>query len=99
MSRNGSTLSIISNFVNLSARILMNTNVEHTRVQKRSITKWFAACIAATVVFLLSPSTALASEAELKVPDLGSQQFLGMPGDTLLMIGLLVCALGLGFGM
>jgi K(+)-stimulated pyrophosphate-energized sodium pump len=38
-------------------------------------------------------------EASLKVPDLGQAQFLGMNGRTLLMSGLLVCVLGLVFGL
>jgi K(+)-stimulated pyrophosphate-energized sodium pump len=39
------------------------------------------------------------SEADLVLPDLGSVQFLGMGGDRLLMGGLLVCVLGLLFGL
>jgi K(+)-stimulated pyrophosphate-energized sodium pump len=39
------------------------------------------------------------SEADLILPDLGSMQFLGMGGDRLLIGGLIVCALGLLFGM
>jgi K(+)-stimulated pyrophosphate-energized sodium pump len=39
------------------------------------------------------------SEADLILPDLGSVQFLGMGGDRLLMGGLLVCVLGLLFGL
>jgi K(+)-stimulated pyrophosphate-energized sodium pump len=39
------------------------------------------------------------SEAELVLPDLGSVQFLGMGGDRLLIGGLLVCVLGLLFGV
>ena len=38
-------------------------------------------------------------EANLVIPDLGSVSFLGVPGDTLLMMGLIVCALGLLFGL
>ncbi len=38
-------------------------------------------------------------EANLILPDLSSATFLGMPGDTLLMWGLLVCVGGLAFGM
>ncbi|MFO0873454.1 MAG: sodium-translocating pyrophosphatase [Phycisphaerales bacterium] len=41
---------------------------------------------------------ALADEANLRLPDLSSQKFLGMPGTTLLWIGVLVCFGGLGFG-
>jgi K(+)-stimulated pyrophosphate-energized sodium pump len=39
------------------------------------------------------------SEADLILPDLGSVQFLGMGGDRLLIGGLIVCVLGLLFGM
>jgi K(+)-stimulated pyrophosphate-energized sodium pump len=39
------------------------------------------------------------TEANLVLPDLGSVQFLGMGGNRLLMGGLLVCVLGLLFGV
>jgi K(+)-stimulated pyrophosphate-energized sodium pump len=38
-------------------------------------------------------------EANLVIPDLSRAEFLGVPGDTLLTSGLLVCALGLLFGL
>jgi K(+)-stimulated pyrophosphate-energized sodium pump len=38
-------------------------------------------------------------EANLVVPDLGSVSFRGMSGSTLLMLGLIVCAAGLLFGL
>ncbi len=38
-------------------------------------------------------------EANLVLPDLGAVQFLGFDGHTLLLFGLLVCALGLLFGL
>jgi K(+)-stimulated pyrophosphate-energized sodium pump len=38
-------------------------------------------------------------EANLLLPDLSSQQFLGTDGHTLLLIGIAVCALGLLFGL
>jgi K(+)-stimulated pyrophosphate-energized sodium pump len=38
-------------------------------------------------------------EAALQLPDLSSVSFLGMDGHRLLMIGLLFCVFGLGFGM
>jgi K(+)-stimulated pyrophosphate-energized sodium pump len=38
-------------------------------------------------------------EANLVIPDLTREQFFGMPGRTLLMFGLIVCALGLIFGL
>ena len=38
-------------------------------------------------------------EANLKIPDLSVVNFLGMPGHTLLMYGLIICALGFVFGL
>ena len=58
-----------------------------------------------TTLLLLTASHALAQPAEeggeaaLKLPDLSSVSFLGVNGHSLLMIGLLFCVFGLGFGM
>jgi K(+)-stimulated pyrophosphate-energized sodium pump len=38
-------------------------------------------------------------EASLKVPDLSTATFLGLPGHTLLLWGLLICAFGFAFGI
>src|SRR5262249_2584209 len=38
-------------------------------------------------------------EANLVLPDLSSQKFMGIDGHTLLTVGLVVCALGLIFGI
>ena len=38
-------------------------------------------------------------EANLVLPDLGSVEFLGVDGRTLLMLGIIVCVLGLLFGL
>src|SRR5256884_494670 len=52
-------------------------------------------------VSLAAPALASggAGEASLRVPDLGQVTFGGVSGRALLMWGLVVCALGLGFGM
>ncbi|MDP3234509.1 MAG: sodium-translocating pyrophosphatase [Myxococcales bacterium] len=47
---------------------------------------------------LVLPALAFANEANLVLPDLASQQFMGIDGRTLLMIGILVSAVGLAFG-
>ncbi|HEY3359302.1 MAG TPA: sodium/proton-translocating pyrophosphatase, partial [Polyangia bacterium] len=47
---------------------------------------------------LLAPRLALASEADIAVPDLKTGNFLGMTGHNLLLGGLVVCLLGLAFG-
>jgi len=46
-----------------------------------------------SVLFLLSSASAFASEADLKIPDLNPNQ------NSLLTYGLIICALGLGFGL
>jgi K(+)-stimulated pyrophosphate-energized sodium pump len=38
-------------------------------------------------------------EANLLLPDLSTQSFLGVDGHTLLLVGLVVCVLGLAFGL
>jgi K(+)-stimulated pyrophosphate-energized sodium pump len=55
------------------------------------------ALLALAAVSGASPSWA--SEADLKLPDLGSVSFLGVAGSTLLLFGLFVCLLGLLFGL
>src|SRR5437660_6670326 len=49
-------------------------------------------------IALLLPAPARADEARLVLPDLGSVEFLGMSGRSLLLLGLVVCALGGVFG-
>ena len=75
--------------------------------------RWFAkSCFVKTsaslaTLLLLTAGCALAQpaadeaggEAALKLPDLSSVSFLGMNGHNLLMIGILFCFLGLGFGL
>ena len=48
---------------------------------------------------LLSASSALASETDLILPDLSSVKFHGTTGWNLLTVGLLICALGMVFGL
>jgi len=57
-------------------------------------------CILTSACALAQPAgEAGGGEASLKLPDLSSVSFLGMDGHRLLMIGLLFCVFGLGFGM
>lgn len=56
------------------------------------------ASMAVLLFTLLLASGALASEAELKIPDLSTVSFLGMTGHGLLVWGLLICFLGMVFG-
>ncbi|MCA2981547.1 MAG: sodium-translocating pyrophosphatase [Myxococcaceae bacterium] len=52
----------------------------------------------ASLAGLFVPALAFGSEANLVLPDLASQSFMGMNGKTLLMLGIVVSALGLVFG-
>src|SRR5687767_2951544 len=65
-----------------------------------------AAALAAVLPTLLGLPTALAAEphrgggeASLVLPDLGSVSFLGMAGDQLLLGGIVVCLVGMAFGL
>lgn len=51
-------------------------------------------------LLLAAPSLALAGEADIKIPDLGTVSFLGgaLSGHQVLWIGLIVCALGTAYG-
>src|SRR5687767_3341304 len=68
---------------------------------------WFLTCFTMFValsspvqlVAQQAPTQRPAGEANLVIPDLASVEFLGMPGRTLLMTGLVVCAFGLLFGL
>ncbi len=63
----------------------------------------FAKFGAAAVLTLLGAASALADEpggeASLKLPDLSRVTFLGMDGHKLLLFGIVICILGLGFGL
>src|ERR1022692_3644254 len=81
------------------------------RIANAKVAKSGMARILATLstLLLLTASYALAQPAAqtdetgggaaLKLPDLSSVSFLGIDGHRLLMIGLLFCVFGLGFGM
>jgi K(+)-stimulated pyrophosphate-energized sodium pump len=72
------------------------------RFAKKRFAKTFATL---ATLLLMAAGSALAQadeaggEAALKLPDLSSVSFLGMDGHRLLMIGLLFCVFGLGFGV
>jgi K(+)-stimulated pyrophosphate-energized sodium pump len=51
-----------------------------------------------TAFFSLCATSLFAGEADIHLPDLHQVQFGGMPGVYILYAGLLVCALGAGFG-
>ncbi len=57
-----------------------------------------AACVA-LAASLFAPAAWAATEAELKIPDLGSVSFVGMSGHNLLLLGLIICVGGMAFGL
>jgi K(+)-stimulated pyrophosphate-energized sodium pump len=82
------------------------------RVVSASLARLGAALLLAALTFAALPAYAAegvgsaltthegGGEASLVLPDLGRVQFLsGIPGSTLLKVGLLVCVLGLAFGL
>ncbi|HET9426012.1 MAG TPA: sodium-translocating pyrophosphatase [Gemmatimonadaceae bacterium] len=63
----------------------------------------FAALVLAPLtgaaLFAQEQAPHVGGEANLTIPDLSQAEFFGMNGRVLLMLGLIVCALGLAFGM
>ncbi len=65
------------------------------------------ASMVAFVAIATPPASAFASEGEIHIkseadivmPDLSSESFMGIQGTVLLYIGLVICALGLAFGL
>ena len=55
--------------------------------------------IVAGLLILLNAPLAMAGEADLVLPDLSSQTFMGIDGHSLLLGGLVVCVLGMLFGL
>ena len=71
------------------------------KLRRRRRRTWALLVAAVLVLAGCSPGgdVRLGGEATLQLPDLGSETFLGVPGDVVLGLGLIVCALGLGFGL
>jgi K(+)-stimulated pyrophosphate-energized sodium pump len=61
----------------------------------RALNRTALAVLTLTSAALAQP----AGEASLKLPDLSSVSFMGMNGHSLLLIGILFCIFGLGFGL
>jgi K(+)-stimulated pyrophosphate-energized sodium pump len=76
----------------------MHANHSESFVPSARLRSFATLGLAALAALLLAPAAAFAGEADLIVPDLSSEPFLGMPGSTLLTIGIGVCVLGLVFG-
>jgi K(+)-stimulated pyrophosphate-energized sodium pump len=61
--------------------------------------RYLFGALGGAMTLLLSPSSALAGESDLIMPDLSKVAFHGVAGNKLLMVGLLICALGWLFGL
>jgi K(+)-stimulated pyrophosphate-energized sodium pump len=61
--------------------------------------RYLFGALGGAMTLLLSASSAMASESDLVLPDLASVKFLGMPGTTLLTIGMFISLIGLVFGL
>lgn len=61
--------------------------------------RYLFGALGGAMTLLLSASSALASESDLVLPDLSKVKFLGMPGTTLLTVGLFISLIGLVFGL
>jgi K(+)-stimulated pyrophosphate-energized sodium pump len=61
--------------------------------------RYLFGALGGAMTLLLSASSALASESDLILPDLSKVKFLGMPGTTLLTVGLFISLIGLVFGL
>ena len=85
----------------------MCTRLARAASEGRQFAQMFTRTVAATIAVLtLGSISALAQsahevggEASLKLPDLSQVLFLGIDGHRLLMIGILFCIFGLGFGL
>ena len=71
--------------------------IEEVNMSQSKLRRWGALLVAFTAMSTIS---AYASEAEIKLPDLGSVKFFGgaITGQALMYIGLVVCLLGGLFG-
>jgi K(+)-stimulated pyrophosphate-energized sodium pump len=61
---------------------------------------WSLFCSLAIILFLMTPM-AFAGEADIKLPDLAQVSFMGgmLGGLTILNVGLIVCLIGMAFGL
>jgi K(+)-stimulated pyrophosphate-energized sodium pump len=64
-----------------------------------TLATWLLVTAGCALAQPVEEGTEAGGEAALKLPDLSSVSFLGIDGHRLLMMGLLFCVFGLGFGM
>jgi K(+)-stimulated pyrophosphate-energized sodium pump len=69
------------------------------RAALKSAAGFFAILLGAAAAYAQAPGEAPGGEANLKLPDLSSVNFLGIDGHKLLLFGILFCIFGLVFGL
>ncbi|MBV9959294.1 MAG: sodium/proton-translocating pyrophosphatase, partial [Acidobacteria bacterium] len=82
--------------MNLQHRII---NGLRSRTLFALVASFAALLFHASAVFAQRRESSGGGEASLRLPDLSRVTFLGINGHTLLMLGLVVCVLGLVFGL
>ncbi len=80
-------------------RIWLSRNLLQGRRFGRVVAAGLASLTLGASRLLAQGADEAGGEASLKLPDLSQVSFLGMDGHKLLMIGLLFCIFGLGFGL
>ena len=91
---------ILSGFAQKAMRSLISGAWERRGPIAKVLVAGLAFLAAATpAAFAQGGDEAAAGEANLKLPDLSSVQFLGVDGHKLLMVGILFCIFGLLFGL
>ena len=75
---------------------LVSEGRRFARRRAAAVTAFVALAVSAAVA---QPASEVGGEAGLKLPDLSSVSFLGIDGHKLLMIGIIFCIAGLGFGL
>jgi len=76
-----------------------NASLASVGLRLAKISALLVSLLFVTAGYALAQPAEEGGEAALKLPDLSSVSFLGIDGHRLLMIGLLFCLFGLGFGM
>jgi K(+)-stimulated pyrophosphate-energized sodium pump len=75
---------------------LVSEGCRFARRRAAAVTAFVALAASAAAA---QPASEVGGEAGLKLPDLSSVSFLGIDGHKLLMIGIIFCIAGLGFGL
>jgi K(+)-stimulated pyrophosphate-energized sodium pump len=83
----------------LMGTVLSWSDWKPCRAALKSAAGVFVMLLGAAAAYAQAPGEAPGGEANLKLPDLSSVDFLGMDGHKLLLFGILFCIFGLVFGL